>query len=227
MKALILVGGYGTRLRPLTFTKPKPLVDFANSPMILHQIKALVDVGVTEIVLAVNYQPEVMLSAMNQVEEKYGVKITFSIESEPLGTAGPLRLASNILTADGNKTFFVLNSDVICEFPFKELLDFHLSHHGEGTLMTTTVEDPSKFGVVLSVKDSTLIDKFVEKPKDYVGNSINAGIYIFNTSILSRIPDRPTSIEQEIFPPMAAEKQLHSIPLKGFWADVGIYYYYL
>lgn len=221
MKALILVGGYGTRLRPLTFSKPKPLVDFVNSPMILHQVKALVEVGVTEVVLAVNYQPEVMLSAMHQVEEKYGVKITFSIEPEPLGTAGPLRLAKDILTADGNETFFVLNSDVICEFPFKELLEFHLSHHGEGTLMTTDVEDPSKYGVVLSVKGSTLIDKFVEKPKDYVGNAINAGIYIFNTSMLNRIPDKPTSIEKEIFPPMAAEKQLHSIPLKGFWADVG------
>lgn len=221
MKALILVGGYGTRLRPLTFSKPKPLVDFVNAPMILHQIKALVEVGVTEVVLAVNYQPEVMLSAMHQVEEKYGVKITFSIEPEPLGTAGPLKLAKDILTADGNQTFFVLNSDVICEFPFKELLEFHLAHNGEGTLMTTDVDDPSKYGVILSVKGSTLIDKFVEKPKEFVGNAINAGIYIFNTSMLDRIPDKPTSIEKEIFPPMAAEKQLHSIPLKGFWADVG------
>jgi mannose-1-phosphate guanylyltransferase len=221
MKALILVGGYGTRLRPLTFSKPKPLVEFANDPMILHQIKALVEIGVTEVVLAVNYQPEVMLSAMQQVEEKFKVKITFSIEPEPLGTAGPLRLARDILTADGNKTFFVLNSDVICEFPFKKLLDFHLAHNGEGTLMTTDVDDPSKYGVILSVKGSTLIEKFVEKPKDYVGKAINAGIYVFNTSMLDRIPEKPTSIEKEIFPPMAAENQLHSIPLEGFWADVG------
>jgi mannose-1-phosphate guanylyltransferase len=93
MKALILVGGinilikgFGTRLRPLTFSKPKPLVEFGNKPMILHQIEALAKVGVKEIVLAVNYQPDIMVSAMNKVEEEYNVKITFSIEDEPLGT---------------------------------------------------------------------------------------------------------------------------------------------
>jgi mannose-1-phosphate guanylyltransferase len=81
-----LIPGYGTRLRPLTFSKPKPLVEFANRPMILHQIEALAKVGVTEIVLAVNYQPEAMVTAMHQVESQYNVKITFSIEDEPLGT---------------------------------------------------------------------------------------------------------------------------------------------
>ncbi|KAH9267683.1 hypothetical protein BASA84_000575 [Batrachochytrium salamandrivorans] len=130
MKALILVGGFGTRLRPLTFSKPKPLVDFANRPMIFHQIAALAKVGVKEIVLAVNYQPEVMALAMHKVEEEFNIKITFSIETEPLGTAGPLGLARDILGAD-ESPFFVLNSDVICEFPFASLLEFHLSHGKE------------------------------------------------------------------------------------------------
>eukprot|EP00842_Homolaphlyctis_polyrhiza_P005196 jgi/Hompol1/5678/HPOL_004625-RA len=186
MKALILVGGFGTRLRPLTFSKPKPLVDFANRPMILHQIEALAKVGVKEVVLAVNYQPEVMVSAMHKVEEEFNIKISFSIEPEPLGTAGPLALARDILAKD-DSPFFVLNSDVICDFPFKSLLEFHLAHGKEGTLMTTTVEDPSKFGVILLKPDSTQIDRFVEKPKEYVGNQINAGIYIFNPTILKRI----------------------------------------
>nr|KAJ3421466.1 mannose-1-phosphate guanyltransferase [Polyrhizophydium stewartii] len=220
MKALILVGGFGTRLRPLTFSKPKPLVDFANRPMILHQIEALAKVGVKEVVLAVNYQPETMVSAMQKVEEEFNVKITFSIEPEPLGTAGPLGLARDILGHD-DSPFFVLNSDVICEFPFKSLLDFHLSHGKEGTLMTTAVEDPSKFGVIVLKPDSTQIDRFVEKPKEWVGNQINAGIYIFNPKILSRIPNKPTSIETGIFPRMAKEGELHATPLVGFWADVG------
>jgi mannose-1-phosphate guanylyltransferase len=136
MKALILVGGFGTRLRPLTFSKPKPLVEFANRPMIMHQIAALAKVGCTEIILAVNYQPDIMHAAMKKVEEEYNLKITFSIEEEPLGTAGPLALARDNLSSDPDP-FFVLNSDVICEFPFADLLAFHKAHGGEGTLMVT------------------------------------------------------------------------------------------
>ncbi|KAI9092593.1 nucleotide-diphospho-sugar transferase [Phlyctochytrium arcticum] len=221
MKALILVGGFGTRLRPLTFSKPKPLVDFCNTPLILLQIQALASVGVTDIVLAVNYQPQAMLDAMAQVESTYRVKVSFSIETEPLGTAGPLALASSILAKD-DSPFFVLNSDVVCEFPFQELLAFHTAHGGEGTLLTTPVDDPSKYGVVLtSSPTSSQIDRFVEKPKHYVGNQINAGIYIFNPSILSRIQPVPTSIEKDVFPLMARDAQLHAMPLQGFWADVG------
>ncbi|KAJ3105531.1 mannose-1-phosphate guanyltransferase [Phlyctochytrium planicorne] len=220
MKALILVGGYGTRLRPLTFSNPKPLVDFANKPMILHQIEAMAKVGVKDVVLAVNYQPDVMVNAMNKVEEELKVKIHFSIEPEPLGTAGPLALARSILTKD-SEPFFVLNSDVICEFPFQDLLSFHKAHGGEGTIMTTKVEDPSKFGVVLLKPGSTQIQRFVEKPKEFVGDQINAGIYIFNPSVLDRIQNKPTSIEKDVFPYMARDGQLHVTPLHGFWADVG------
>lgn len=187
MKALILVGCYGTRLRPLTFSKPKPLVEFANKHMIIHQIEALVRVGVTEVVLAVNYQPEAMLDAMKKVQDELNVKITFSIEDEPLDTAGPLGLAREILTAGGNDMFFVLNSDVMCEFPFQALLEFHKAHGKQGTIMTTPVEDPSRFGVVVTKENSSEIQKFVEKPSVFVGDQINSGIYIFNCSILDRI----------------------------------------
>ncbi|KAJ3025048.1 UNVERIFIED_CONTAM: mannose-1-phosphate guanyltransferase [Siphonaria sp. JEL0065] len=220
MKALILVGGFGTRLRPLTFSKPKPLVEFANRHMILHQIEALAKVGVKDVILAVNYQPDVMVEAMQKVEEQYNIKIHFSIEPEPLGTAGPLALARDILMKDDD-VFFVLNSDVICEFPFEGLLAFHKSHGCEGTLMTTRVEDPSKFGVILTKPGSTQIARFVEKPQEWVGDQINAGIYIFNPAILNRIENRPMSIEKDVFPFMAKDGQLHSIPLQGFWADVG------
>jgi mannose-1-phosphate guanylyltransferase len=105
MKALILVGGFGTRLRPLTLTLPKPLVPFANKPMILHQIEALAAVGVKDIVLAVNYRPETMVSYMKEYETKLGIKISFSVETEPLGTAGPLALAREILAKDAEPLF--------------------------------------------------------------------------------------------------------------------------
>ncbi|TLS29338.1 hypothetical protein PpBr36_00799 [Pyricularia pennisetigena] len=221
MKAIILVGGFGTRLRPLTLTLPKPLVEFANKPMILHQIEALAAAGVTDVVLAVNYRPEIMEKALAEYSKKFNINITFSVETEPLGTAGPLKLAEKTLLKD-DTPFFVLNADVTCEYPFKQLADFHKAHGDEGTIVVTKVEEPSKYGVVVHKPNHpSRIDRFVEKPVQFVGNRINAGIYILNTSVLSRIELRPTSIEQETFPAMVRDSQLHSFDLEGFWMDVG------
>jgi mannose-1-phosphate guanylyltransferase len=220
MKALILVGGFGTRLRPLTLTLPKPLVPFANKPMILHQIEALAAVGVKDIVLAVNYRPEVMVAYMKEYEDILGIKISFSVETEPLDTAGPLALARDILGKD-DEPFFVLNSDVICEFPFEEMIQFHNAHGGEGTILVTKVDEPSKYGVVVTVPGTSNIERFVEKPVEFVGNRINAGIYMFKASILRRIEPVPTSIEKKIFPAMAQDGELHCMDLEGFWMDVG------
>ncbi|EJT80044.1 mannose-1-phosphate guanyltransferase [Gaeumannomyces tritici R3-111a-1] len=221
MKALILVGGFGTRLRPLTLTLPKPLVEFGNKPMILHQIEALAAAGVTDVVLAVNYRPEVMEKSLAEYSKRFNINITFSVETEPLGTAGPLKLAEETLLKD-DTPFFVLNSDVTCEYPFQQLADFHKAHGEEGTIVVTKVEEPSKYGVVVHQPGhASRIERFVEKPVQFVGNRINAGIYILNTSILSRIELRPTSIEQETFPAMVRDGQLHSFDLEGFWMDVG------
>ncbi|MCJ1355530.1 MAG: mannose-1-phosphate guanyltransferase [Icmadophila ericetorum] len=221
MKALILVGGFGTRLRPLTLTLPKPLVEFANKPMIQHQIEALAHAGVTDIVLAVNYRPDIMVAALKKYEEEYNVKIEFSVEAEPLGTAGPLKLAEKIL-GKNDSPFFVLNSDVICDYPFAQLAKFHASHGQEGTIVVTKVEEPSKYGVVVHAPGHpSRIERFVEKPVEFVGNRINAGIYILNPSVLKRIELRPTSIEQETFPAICKDEELHSFDLEGFWMDVG------
>lgn len=114
-----------------------------------------------------------------------GIRITFSLEDEPLNTAGPLALARKHLTED-NESFFVLNSDIICEFPFESLYKFHKKHGREGTLVVTKVEEPSKYGVVV-YDNNGKIEKFVEKPTEFVSNKINAGIYIFEPSILDRI----------------------------------------
>ncbi|KAI7739735.1 hypothetical protein M8C21_000501 [Ambrosia artemisiifolia] len=119
MKALILVGGFGTRLRPLTLSVPKPLVDFGNKPMILHQV---------------------MLNFLKDFEAKLGIKITCSQETEPLGTAGPLALARDKLIDDSGEPFFVLNSDVISEYPLKQMIAFHKSHGGEASIMVTKLD---------------------------------------------------------------------------------------
>ena len=115
---------------------------------------------------------------------------------------------------------FVFNSDVICDYPLEKFIEFHKSHGKEGTILVTPVEDPTKYGVVLA-RENGQIDKFVEKPQVYVGNKINAGLYLLNVSVIDRIPLRPTSIEREIFPQMAADGQLFMYDLEGFWMDIG------
>jgi mannose-1-phosphate guanylyltransferase len=130
-------------------------------------------------------------------------------------------LAEKVLGKD-DSPFFVLNSDVICDYPFKELAAFHKAHGDEGTIIVTKVEEPSKYGVVVHEPGhASRIEKFVEKPVEFVGNRINAGIYMLNPSVLSRIELRPTSIEQETFPAMCKDGDLHSFDLEGFWMDVG------
>lgn len=219
MRALILVGGYGTRLRPLTLSRPKPLVEFANKPILLHQIEALKAAGVSEVILAVSYRAEQMEAELREETSKLGVNLLFSHETEPLGTAGPLALAKDILMKS-SEPFFVLNSDVICDFPFQELEKFHRSHGKEGTIVVTKVEEPSKYGVVL-YDDNGCIQSFIEKPQEFVSNKINAGLYILNPSILSRIELKPTSIEKEVFPFMARDHDLYAFELQGFWMDIG------
>ncbi|XP_057651982.1 mannose-1-phosphate guanyltransferase beta [Diorhabda carinulata] len=218
-RALILVGGYGTRLRPLTLSRPKPLVEFANKPILLHQIEALVEAGVTEVILAVSYRAEQMERELTKEAEKLGVSILFSHETEPLGTAGPIALAKEQLSRS-TKPFFVLNSDIICDFPFRALAKFHENHGKEGTIVVTKVEEPSKYGVVVYGKDNC-IESFIEKPQEFISNKINAGLYILNPSVINRIELKPTSIEKEVFPHMAKDKQLYAFELEGFWMDVG------
>nr|XP_023019218.1 mannose-1-phosphate guanyltransferase beta [Leptinotarsa decemlineata]XP_023019219.1 mannose-1-phosphate guanyltransferase beta [Leptinotarsa decemlineata] len=218
-RALILVGGYGTRLRPLTLSRPKPLVEFANKPILLHQIEALVEAGVTEVILAVSYRAEQMEQELTAEAAKLGITVVFSHETEPLGTAGPIALAREHLSKS-TKPFFVLNSDVICDFPFRDLARFHEAHGKEGTIVVTKVEEPSKYGVVVYGKDNC-IQSFVEKPQEFISNKINAGLYVLNPSVIDRIELRPTSIEKEVFPGMAADKQLFAFDLQGFWMDVG------
>ena len=217
-KALLLVGGFGTRLRPLTFTKAKPLIEFINKPILVHQIEALKKVGVGEIVLAINYNAEKMFSYLKEFEKEYDIKITVSKEDIPLGTAGPIGLAKNFLK--DAEEIFIFNADITCEFPLQDMLEFHKKHGKEGTIATTKVKDPSRFGVIVTDENNKIL-KFVEKPIEFVGDRINAGLYIFSNKFLNRIDAKPTSIEREVFPKMASDQELYAYPMKGFWADVG------
>lgn len=219
MKGIILVGGEGTRLRPLTLTHPKPLIPFGNKPIVKHQIEALVSVGVSEVILAVGYMHEIMKSELEQYSKNIGIKITYSKESIPMGTAGPLSLLRSILEKE-EEPFFVLNSDIICSFPFKQIYRCHMKRKSAGTILVTKVQDPSKYGVVLSSPEG-VVTQFVEKPSSYVGDMINAGIYLFNREILKYIESRPMSIEKEVLPLMAERQELGMFPLSGYWMDIG------
>lgn len=226
MKAVILVGGYGTRLRPYTFTHPKPLVPFCNLAIVEHQIAALSKVGVNHVILAVGHMEDAMTKGVKHFEDKYNLKVTFSIEKEPLGTAGPLGLCRALLT-ESEDPFFMLNSDVACEFPLADMLSFHKDHGKSGTILITPVEDPSKYGLVVSEKGTGRIEQFLEKPpagqSSYPSDKINAGIYILQPEVLKLIPE-PTvqmSIEREIFPALVLKSDVYSYLLPGYWMDVG------
>ncbi|OII76336.1 nucleotidyl transferase family protein [Cryptosporidium andersoni] len=235
MKTIILSGGFGSRLRPLTLSKPKPIIELCNIPLIEFQISQFVGVGVKNIILAVNYLSEELREPIKDIEKKYGVKISASIEEKPLGTAGPILLAKrfiedNIIT---DEPFFVCNSDIVCNFPLEEMLNMYnklnYDHQRkcEGIILVKQVEDPSKYGVVVHDKDTGLVEEFIEKPQKYIGNFINAGLYILSPSILNLIePNIAVSIEKNIFPKIAARKCLYCLRFLtneiNIWADVGI-----
>jgi mannose-1-phosphate guanylyltransferase len=189
--------------------------------LLLLQIEALKSAGVDEVILAINYQPEVMMNFLVEFEQKLGIKITCSRETEPMGTAGPLALARDKLDDGSGEAFFVLNSDVISEYPLKQMIEFHHNHGGEATIMVTKVDEPSKYGVVVMDETTGAVQRFVEKPQQFVGNKINAGIYLLSPKTLDRIELRPTSIEKETFPKIAADQALFAMVLPGFWMDIG------
>jgi cell division septation protein DedD len=124
-----------------------------------------------------------MMSFISTWADKLGVKIVCSQETEPMGTAGPLALARSLLDDGSGSPFFVLNSDVVCLYPLKDMLDFHVARKAEATLLVTKVEDPSKYGVVVIDEATGLVERFVEKPKEFVGDKINAGIYVLSTKV--------------------------------------------
>ena len=220
LKAVILVGGFGTRLRPLTFTKPKPLIELCNKATLSYQIEALKSIGVNEIVLAINYQPDTMKKYLLEEENKHGIKIVCSKEDKPLGTAGPIGLARDLYFDEPFDHLFVFNADIITEYNLQKLLDYHIEKKGEGTICVTKVEEPSRYGVIISDSEGK-INSFVEKPEKFISDEINAGLYCFKYEFLKRIETKPSSIEREIFPKMASDGVLYSMNLNSFWMDIG------
>ncbi|WP_455277693.1 sugar phosphate nucleotidyltransferase [[Eubacterium] cellulosolvens] len=219
MKGLILAGGFGTRLRPLSCTRPKLLFPIAGRTMLEWILKNICGSEVEELILAVNYLAEIL---EKRVGDKIGnTKITYSLESKSLGTAGPVKNAEKDL--QNGDTFLTMNGDILAEIPLKEMLEIHLSNDAIVTVALHKVQDPSMYGVV-EFDEEMHIKKFVEKPKEEEAPSrwINAGIYLMEPNILKYIKSgKKVSLEKEIFPVLVKEEKLYGYKLDGIWFDVG------
>jgi mannose-1-phosphate guanylyltransferase len=223
MRAIILVGGFGTRLRPLTYTRPKPLLPLLDRPGLDWAVERLVRAGVDEVVLSLGYLPAAFRAAYPD-GRCAGAALVYAVEPEPLDTAGAIRFAASHAGLDrGAEPFFVLNGDVISDADPATLLAAHRQRGAEGTVALTEVEDPSRYGVVL-VDGAGRVGAFVEKPPKETAPTrwINAGSYVLEPSVIARIPDgRKVSIERETFPAMVADGTLYGVQDRGYWIDTG------
>jgi len=215
--AVVLVGGEGTRLRPLTDNVPKPMLPLLDRPLLSYTFDHLRSGGVGHTVLACGYLPTAIEGFFG---DRYnGMTLEYCTEPKPLGTGGGIRFAAYGM----DQTFLALNGDSLREIDIRALVDFHRSRRATATILLTRVPDPGRYGLVRTDPRGR-VTEFVEKPppEEIDTDLINAGMYVLEPEVLERIsPDRPVSIEREIFPRLAEEGTLFACPLPGYWLDVG------
>jgi mannose-1-phosphate guanylyltransferase len=218
--AVILVGGFGTRLRPLTLSVPKPLLPVGNVPIVERIIASLERAGVTRAVLALGFKPEPFLAAFPD-GRCGGVALEYAVEPEPLDTAGAIAFAAR--HAGISSTFVVANGDILTSLDVSRVVDFHRASGAEGTLHLVPVDDPSQFGVV-ETDPSGRVMRFVEKPApgQTTSRNVNAGTYVLEPTVIDRVPvGGKLSIERVVFPEMVAYGSLYAIPTDDSWVDTG------
>ena len=221
MKAVVLVGGEGTRLRPLTFSTPKPMLPVAEVTMIERVVAHLGQHDIDEVVLSMGYKPDAFLAAFPEGTCS-GVRLTYAEEPERLDTAGGIAFAAR---AAGllDETFVVMNGDVLSDLDVSELIEFHRERGGEATIALTPVDDPSAFGVV-PTDDRGRVTAFIEKPKreEAPTNFINAGFYVFEPSVIDRVPvDGVMHLESQVFPQLVEQGTLFGLGSSLYWTDTG------
>jgi mannose-1-phosphate guanylyltransferase len=216
----VLVGGFGTRLRPLTHHRPKQMLPIVNRPMIEHVVSHLVDHGVDDVVLSLGYQPDGFRDAYPR-GRCAGATLHYAIEPEPLDTAGAIRFAA--LDAGIGERFLVVNGDVLTDLDITAFVAFHDARAAEGTISLHRVDDPSRYGVVLTDAQGR-VSAFIEKPPrgEAPTDLINAGTYVLEPSVIDRVPPgRRVSVERETFPAMAADGSLYARADGCYWIDTG------
>ena len=223
MQALILAGGKGTRLRPLTMYTPKPIVPVLNRPFLLYQIEILRRAGITDITLSLNYQPDKIEQMLDDGTE-YGVNLRYLTEPQPLGTGGAYKFAEDAI----GETTVVLNGDVLTDLDIAKVVEFHRSKKSEATIVLTPVENPAAYGLVETDEENRIL-RFREKPSAeeiarLTTKNINAGIYVLEPTVLDLIPaGENRSFEYNVFPDLLdKEKSFHAYILeKNYWRDIG------
>ncbi len=219
MKAVLLVGGEGTRLRPLTCNTVKAMVPILNQPFFAHLLAYLASHGVDDIVVTLCYLPDRIGSRFAD-GRSWGVTLTYVMEETPLGTAGAVKNAEQHLDGD----FFVFNGDIITNIDLRAMLAFHRRKQAVATIALTPVEDPSAYGVVDTGPDGR-VRRFIEKPpRDQAPtNMINAGIYVLDASVLRGVPQgRQCMFERQVFPDLlAAGAPVYAFPTTDYWIDIG------
>lgn len=215
--AFILAGGEGTRLRPLTYEIPKPLIPVHGKPLLEHTLELLRSHGIDDIIISVGYKADKIIDYFGD-GKRYGMKISYVIEKEKLGTAGPMKLAKDKLKT----TFLVLWADVLAQIDLDDFIRSHKANEGLITIALTSVDDPSNFGVVTLKGDR--ITGFVEKPKkeDAPSNLINAGLAICEPEIIKYLPSGKFAMfEKDIYPQLAEAGKVFGYPFEGQWFDTG------
>ena len=216
MQALILAGGEGTRLRPLTYTVPKPVLPLAGRPHIAYVIDWLARHGVDDAIVSCGHLAEGMRNTLAEME--LGVRIRFAEEPDARGTAGAIRFAEEMLA----ERFLVLNGDILCDLDLTALIEQHGRTAAQATIALYPVADPAGYGLIHR-REGGEITEFLEKPEpgQIDTDEINAGAYLLERSVLENIPpDRAVSIEREVFPELIG-KGLYGIRLDGYWIDIG------
>jgi mannose-1-phosphate guanylyltransferase len=220
---ILLVGGFGTRLKPLTSESPKPMLPVAGLPVTEHQILAAKKAGIHTLVLATSYLSEVFIPYFGD-GSKWGMKILYAVEKEPLGTGGAIRNAAQMLDLAnlGDEPIVVFNGDVLSRHSIAEQIKFHQAHSADATLHLIEVEDARAFGCVPTDGEGR-VTAFLEKMENPVTNSINAGCYIFHPRLLERIPlGEVVSIERETFPALVESgRPVFGYKEQAYWLDVG------
>ncbi|MCK9374216.1 MAG: sugar phosphate nucleotidyltransferase, partial [Sulfuricurvum sp.] len=220
MKAVVMAGGFGTRIQPLTNSIPKPMLPIMNKPMMEHTIMALKELGIKEFIVLLYFKPEVIKDYFKDGSE-LGIKITYVVPDDDYGTAGAVKRAQEYI---GNENFIIISGDLVTDFDFQKIFDYHKAKNSRLTITLTSVENPLEFGVVIANEEGR-IEKFLEKPSwgEVFSDTINTGIYIIEPEILDYIPKNENfDFAKDLFPLLMREGiSLMAGYAEGYWRDVG------
>jgi mannose-1-phosphate guanylyltransferase/phosphomannomutase len=220
MKAVVMAGGFGTRIQPLTNSRPKPMLPIINKPMMEHTMMMLKDLGITEFIVLLYFKPEIIKDYFGDGSD-FGIKITYVVPDDDYGTAGAVKLAEEHI---GDDNFIIISGDLVTNFDFQKIFDYHAEKKSKLTITLTSVDNPLEFGVVIANEEGK-IEKFLEKPSwgEVFSDTINTGIYIIEPEILEYIPRNENyDFSKDLFPSLMREGiELMAGHAEGYWRDVG------